>query len=68
MNYIQQLKSPRRRLTIGAAVVVLHIFMIYGWFNLKLYGNPHRALMLIPVSIVQDVATPHHAHARAHPH
>ena len=41
VNYIQQLRDPRRRLAVIAVVVVLHIIMIYGWFNLKLYGGAH---------------------------
>jgi hypothetical protein len=60
MNYIQTLKSPRRRLTIVAFVIVLHIFMIYGWFNLKLYGADNHQPFLVHVDIVKDVPAPQH--------
>ena len=55
MNYLQQMRDPRRRLAVVAAVVVLHIIMIYGWFNLRLYGGAHWEPRLVHVQIVHDV-------------
>ena len=55
MNYIQQMRDPRRRLAVIAAVIVLHVIMIYAWFNLKLYGGAHWEPRLVHVAIVRDV-------------
>ena len=67
MNYMQQLRDPRRRLAVIAGVVILHIIMIYGWFNLKLYGGAHWEPRLVHVQIVRDVPVqPPHKAAKPH--